>query len=148
MKQKEGAYQRKRSLRLPRADAIGLTAGDYRVLLRYNEPFALECYGLMTALPYRPKAIVEYRRRAFVAKENNLRITFDSRITATEASFDLFSPGLLQYPVLDPFHVILEVKYNGFLLSYIKNTINCADRSELSISKYCLARSVGLHDSS
>lgn len=50
----------------------------------------------------------------------------------------------LQYPVLDPFYVVLEVKYNGFLLSYIKSLINGVDRSELSVSKYCLARGVSL----
>ena len=48
------------------------------------------------------------------------------------------------YPVLDPFHMVLEVKYNGFLLSYIKDLLNLVERSELSVSKYCLARSVSL----
>ena len=48
------------------------------------------------------------------------------------------------YPVLDPFQAVLEVKYNGFLLSYIKSAVSQADRSELSVSKYCLARSAGL----
>ena len=48
-------------------------------------------------------------------------------------------------PVLDPFNGVLEVKYNGFLLTYLKNLVNEADRSELSVSKYCLARSAGLH---
>ena len=47
MKQKEGAYQKKRSLRLSRTDAFRLCAGDYGVLLQYEEPFAAECYGLM-----------------------------------------------------------------------------------------------------
>jgi len=44
-------------------------------------------------------------------------------------------------PVLDRFNGVLEVKYNGFLLSYIKELVNEANRSELSVSKYCLARS-------
>lgn len=57
---------------------------------------------------------------------------------------DLFAQNLNLYPVLDPFNGVLEVKYNGFLLSYIKNLVNGADRSELSVSKYCLARSAGM----
>ena len=69
----------------------------------------------------------------------------DSRITATEACWDLFSPRLVQYPVLDPFNAVLEVKYNGFLLSYIKTLVSAANRSETTQSKYCLARSAGLH---
>lgn len=145
MKQKEGPYQKKRSLRMSREDASRLTKGDYSPLLRYDEPFAQECYGLMTRMCYLPRAVVEYRRRAFIAKENRIRITLDSDIIATEASYDIFSSSLLQYPVMDPFHVVLEVKYNGFLLSYIKDAVSQADRSEFSVSKYCLARSVGLH---
>ena len=40
MKQKEGAYQRKRSLRLNREDAERLCRGDYRPLQAYDDPFA------------------------------------------------------------------------------------------------------------
>ena len=144
MKQKEGPYQRKRSLRLSREDAQRLCRGDYQPLQSYDDPFAVECYGLMHCRCYRPKAIVEYRRQAFVARENHIRITLDSRITATETSFDVFSERLPMYVVLDPFHMVLEVKYNGFLLSYIKDLLDLVERSELSVSKYCLARSVSL----
>lgn len=144
MKQKQGAYQKKRSLRLRREDARLLMAGRYEVLLTYEEPFAAECYGLMNGLCYLPKTIVEYQRLAFIARENRIRITFDHHITATESRLDLFDPGLDLYPVLDPFQMVMEVKYNGFLLSYIKALVSQADRSELSVSKYCLARSASL----
>ena len=43
-------------------------------------------------------------------------------------------------PVLDKFAVVLEVKFNGFLLDYIKDMLACVDRNELSVSKYMLAR--------
>ena len=145
MKQKEGPYQRKRSLRIAREDAQRLCLGDYEPLHGYDDPFAAECYGLMSRMCYRPKAIVEYHRKAFIAKENRIRITLDHHIIATESRLDLFAPDLNLYPVLDPFNAVLEVKYNGFLLSYIKAAVNGADRSELSVSKYCLARSAGLH---
>ena len=144
MKQKQGSYQKKRSLRIGRGDAIELAAGRYDSLLRYADPFAAECYGLMHMKCYRPKTVVEYRRKAYIARENKIRITFDHEIRANEACLDLFSSQLTMYPVLDPFNVVLEVKYNGFLLSYIKSLISAANRSELSVSKYCLARSAGL----
>lgn len=145
MKQKEGAYQKKRSLRVSRNDAISLTMGRYEPLLHYSDPFAAECYCLMKMRCYSPKTIVEYHRKAYIAKENKIRITFDHQIRATESSFDLFNEHLNLYPVWDPSNVVLEVKYNGFLLSYIKESINAANRSELTVSKYCLARSAGLH---
>lgn len=143
MKQKQGANQLKRSLRLARADAARLAEGDYSPLLRYPEAFAAECYALMHSHLYRPKTIVEYNRKAFIAKENKIRITFDSRIVSTESCFDLFAPRLNMNPVLDPYDVVLEVKYNGFLLSYLRELINGVDRSELSVSKYVLARQNG-----
>ena len=140
MKQKEGQYQLKRSLRITREDAERLTLGDYTPLLSYEEEFAAECYALMHMKMYRPKTIVEYNRKAFIAKENKIRITFDNNIIATESNFDLFSPTLNMYPVLDKFDVVLEVKFNGFLLDYIKDMLNEVNKSELSVSKYMLAR--------
>jgi hypothetical protein len=83
---------------------------------------------------------VEYNRKAFIAKENKIRITFDSKVISTESCFDLFSPQLNMNPVLDPYDVVLEVKFNGFLLDYIRELINSTDKSELSVSKYVLAR--------
>lgn len=92
MKQKEGNYQKKRSLRLERADAQAVARGQYDPLLRYADPFAAECYGLLHGQCYRPKTIVEYRRKAFIARENKIRITLDHQIRATESCWDLFSP--------------------------------------------------------
>ena len=112
-------------------------------LLDYPEPFAAECYAFMQMKCYRPKTIVEYRRKAFVAKENRIRVTFDSEIVSTESSFDLFSRNLVMNPVMDRSMVVLEVKYNGFLLEYIKRMINTVDKAEFSVSKYCLARQQG-----
>lgn len=47
MKQKQGPYQRKRSLRLSKAEAKALIAGDYGVLLREGSAFGKECYAIM-----------------------------------------------------------------------------------------------------
>ncbi|MCI5595103.1 MAG: polyphosphate polymerase domain-containing protein [Clostridia bacterium] len=143
MKQKQGDSQLKRSLRVSKADAVRLSGGDYSPLLGYGDVFAAECYGLMNYKCYRPKTIVQYNRYAFVAKENKTRITFDSNIEATESCFDLFSDRLDMNPVMDRYNVILEVKYNGFLLEYIRRMINSINRSEISASKYVLARQTG-----
>ena len=140
MKQKQGVYQLKRSLSISRDDAMRLTEGDYSPLLKYSEPFAAECYALMRMQNYRPKTIVEYNRKAFIAKENKIRITFDSNIIATETDMNLFSDTLNMYSVMDKFGVVLEVKFNGFLLGYIKDMLAVTNKSETSVSKYMLAR--------
>jgi len=145
MKQKEGASQKKRSLRLEREDVRHLIAGDYSVLLKYEEPFAAECFALMHVQCYRPRTIVTYKRKAFVAKENKIRITFDSQIKGTEGCYDIFDKSLIENTILDPSMAVLEVKFNGFLLSYIKDMIRECESSELSVSKYCLGRTVSKH---
>ena len=146
MKQKQGASQRKRSLKMSKQDAEALIRGEYDVLLHYEEEFARECYGLMQTRCYRPKTIVQYNRKAYIAKENKIRVTFDNNIVATETNFDLFSENLVMYPVLDKFNVVLEVKFNGFLLDYIRQFINSINKSELSVSKYALARQQSYQD--
>lgn len=140
MKQKQGEQQRKRSLKLRREEAERLIACDFSPLLRHGEPFAAECYALMNCRCYRPRTVVEYRRLAFVAKENKIRITFDHQIRAAEGNFRLFDPKIPLHPVLDPSLAVMEVKYNGFLLSYMQQMLNNIAKSELSVSKYCLAR--------
>lgn len=145
MKQKQGSNQKKRSLKMSREDARSLINGDMSILLRYPEDFAGECYARMNMNCYLPKTVIEYQRKAFVAKENNIRITFDHHIVGTESDFDIFSDKLLQNSLLDPSLVILEVKYNGFLLSYIKSLLNSVNGSELSASKYCLGRAISKH---
>lgn len=140
LKQKQGVQQMKRSLRVSKEDGQRLIDGDYSVLLSYDEPFAAQMYALMTSRCYVPRTIVEYNRKAYIAKENKIRITFDNKIVSTESSFQLFDPHLNMNPVLDPYDVVLEVKFNGFLLGYIKELINATDKSELSVSKYVLAR--------
>lgn len=145
MKQKQGAMQKKRSLKLGREDARQLISGDYSVLLKYEEPFAAECFSIMNILCYRPKAVITYLRKAFVAKENKIRITFDHHIKGSESCFDIFSENLLENSIFDNYLVVLEVKFNGFLLSYIKDLLMECGIGELSVSKYCLGRTVSKH---
>ena len=145
MKQKEGNLQLKRSLKITREDAIKIINKDYSVLLKYPEDFATEIYAVMNIEQYMPVAVVQYNRKAYIAKENKIRITFDSNIIATESNFNIFDENLLMYPVFDKFNTVLEVKYNGFLLTYIKDLFNDINKSETSVSKYCLSRSVGMH---
>ena len=145
MKKKQGDNQQKRSLKVSREDARALCRRDYTPLLSYDAPFAAECFGVLHMQGYRPRAVVEYRRRAYTAKEFSTRITFDQEVVATESCADIFSKQLCMYPVFDPYYVIMEVKYNGCLLSYIKDLLNGCDKNELSVSKYCLGRTVSMH---
>lgn len=141
MKQKDGSNQKKRSLKIKKEHATQLILGNYEVLLNYNDSFAIECFAVMNTQCYRPKSVVEYKRKAYVAKENNIRVTFDYDIRVTESNFNIFDEELALNPIFQDSKVVLEVKYNNFLLSYIQDVLNTTDKSEVSVSKYCFSRS-------
>lgn len=140
MKQKQGAMQHKRSFQVTREEAELLCEGKYDCLHHYKDEFAEECYTLMESKLYRPKTIVEYQRIPYVVTENSIRVTLDSRIQATESCMDIFSEQLNLNPVMDFGQTVLEVKYNGFLLSYVQDILNVVNKSETSVSKYVLGR--------
>ena len=150
MKQKEGIYQKKRSLRIARADAEALARGCYDSLLSYPDPFAAECYGLMTMWCYRPKTIVEYRRLAYIARENKIRITFDRDIRAAVGGWDLFDQHLPTLPVLDPGTLVMEVKFTEFLPQTLRELLPPKAQEWTAVSKYvlCCDKTAYCHGSS
>ena len=138
LKQKEGEYQHKYSLTKPKSIAQRLIEGHYEVLKELNNDFADRLYTIMQTNLYRPKCIVEYNRLAYIVKENNTRITIDSDLKSSESNIDIFNPSLSLNPVTSK--TILEVKYNNFLLSYVKDIIDSVNKSQTSASKYCMSR--------
>lgn len=142
LKEKEGTSQRKRSLSLSRQEALQMINADYLFLLERAEPIAHWIYGHMMLHCYRPKCIVEYDRMAYYTEKNDTRITFDMRLRATESNYDIFDKNLVLYPIAGSNEVTLEVKFNGFLYTYIKNVLNEANRIQISNSKYCRARMI------
>ena len=122
LKEKSGIAQRKRSLLINRDEAECMIRGDYGFLLEREEEIANKLYTFMVTRCYRPKCIVEYDRIAFCEPVNDMRITFDMNLRATEAGLQgLFDKNLILYPVCDKSEVTMEVKYNGFLYTHIKN---------------------------
>lgn len=144
VKHKSGQYQLKQSLTLKRDDALKLMEGFYSVLLNYDHDFAKKLFIMMSNEGYRPKSIIEYKRIAFVLPENNIRLNFDYNILATESNYELYSPSLNLYPIFHLDNMIFEVKYNRFLLSYLKDVISKCNKTETSFSKYCLSRNNSL----
>lgn len=140
LKEKQGNLQRKRSLSMTREAAEQLCRGDYSPLLMDGSEFALELYGRMQQFSYRPKCVVEYNRKAFVVPENDTRITFDYNLRAGEGDLDIFSDKSVLNPVGTFGSVTMEVKFKRFLLSYIKNLVSLPVRTQISASKYCIAR--------
>lgn len=142
MKEKFGNNQRKRSLTISKEQALSMIEGNYEFLTSMEESFAMELYLLMSMNLYRPKCIVEYDRIAFIVPENNTRLTLDMNIRASESDFNIFSDELNLYPVTSPDDVTLEVKFNNFLLGYVKDLLDSCGKVQVSNSKYILSRSM------
>lgn len=144
IKQKRGIEQWKRSAIVPREYVSLLLSGKYGELRRkLDSPFAQSLLSTMEVEGYIPRTIVEYNRLAYMLETDNTRVTFDSRLQATEANYDLFSSDLAMYPI--PVPTILEVKYTNFLLSHLRSALMLADMLPTSASKYCLGRQIGYY---
>ena len=143
LKEKSGIAQRKRSLSLNREEAECMIRGDYSFLMDREEPIAKWLYTFLVMRCYQPKCIVEYDRLAYCESVNDIRVTFDMNLRATESGIDgLFDEKLVLYPVSQSGEVTMEVKYNGFLYTYIKEIISRSDKMPVSNSKYVRARMI------
>lgn len=141
LKEKHGDLQHKRSLLLTRAEGQRLSRGELDVLTPHlaRSESAVALYQTMALGAYRPAALVEYDRIAYVYPRYDTRITLDLRVRSSEACFDLFAPALCCLPILNE-QVILEVKYDRVLLGFISDLLRPYCLTRTSISKYCLGR--------
>ena len=140
-KHKTGEFQTKRTLLISREMLEALCRGDYARLLELPDPLAPFFYEKLMRGAFRPKNIVQYQRLSFCLDLNNIRITFDSDIRATESCLDLFQQPLLTHPLLPPDQLVLEVKFNNFLPGYLQNALRGLHKSPASYSKYANGRS-------
>ncbi len=142
LKEKRGSAQRKRSLLLSKEEAQQMIRGDYRFLKSRSEELALQLYMIMEQKCYRPKCVVEYDRYAFYLDHNDTRITFDTGLRSGEGNYNIFDQKLVLYPVGGAMENTMEVKFSGFLFSYLKNELNRYECTPISSSKYCRSRMV------
>ena len=89
---------------------------------------------------------MEYALIAFSVPEHDTRITLDANLRASESRLDLFASDLALYPAGVLGQVTMEVKFNDFLLSYVKDLVSLSSRTRCSSSKYCIARNITLRE--
>ena len=93
----------------------------------------------------RPTVIVEYRRFPFVEKNGNVRITFDENISSSDDIQNFLEKRIATRPILEKGQSIIEVKWDAFLLSYIKEHMQLETLQWTSFSKYYLCRKYNTH---
>lgn len=141
MKEKNGIFQHKYSVKLKRADAKQISIGNYESLLYANDRVAQDIYVKMAMNAYRPKVIIEYNRLAFSYPEFSTRITFDSEIKSSELNLELYERSLEYQNITDEF-VILEIKFNGTLINFVSKILEKYELQNVAVSKYCGGRTV------
>ncbi len=114
--------------------------GNFDDLIFRKEQVCKElfCYNRTKLL--KPKVVVEYRREAFVSPLGNVRITFDKEISASSGTLDMFSPNYHTTKILPDDIMVLEVKYDDYIPSYILSILQTAMTDRCAISKYVMCR--------
>ena len=86
----------------------------------------------------RPRVLVDYDRTPFICRSGNTRITIDENLRTRPYIAHLFASPRAMIPVLDPDQVILEVKFDDFLPSYLADALADIPKVPLAISKFAL----------
>ncbi len=140
IKNKFEQYMLKETASLSREDAKELIQGNKDILLKQNNVTLTRLYYLMTKDYYRPSLIVDYEREAYIGPIQNIRITFDKNIRVGTVDMDIFNPNLNLQPIFDEPTMVVEVKFNHFLPTWLKDILAAFHSDRYAISKYCLGR--------
>lgn len=139
IKEKSGSYSHKTGVWVSREDAQGLIAGRTQALFNDASPQARRIWLHFAREPRRPAALIDYERTAWTMPVERVRITLDEHVRAAKSSA-LFDPAVPMVGVHSGRVVILEVKYDRYLPSYMRRALSSVGAQNMSISKYGAAR--------
>ncbi|MBU1203801.1 MAG: polyphosphate polymerase domain-containing protein [Nanoarchaeota archaeon] len=130
----------KETAKITKKDAIEIQNCNFECLLKYENPVLNKAYKILKTDIFKPVAIIDYLRDAYVSEINHARITFDKVLSTNTTNLNLFIPHTTMSRIIDNNLVIMEVKYNGFLPKFIKDSIQIPSFMRSSISKYFMGR--------
>lgn len=132
----------KESCRLSKEEAQMIVDGDTAWMLTSDRPLCSELYSKMKSQGLKPKTIVDYTRDPFVFAPGNVRVTMDYNIRTGMFRTDFLNPETLTLSAGD-LTIILEVKWDEFLPSIIRDAVTIPGRHYSSFSKYEQCRIYG-----
>ena len=142
-KTKINTFISKRSVPISRDLCDQLIACDPTGLEHSPSGLMRDVFREMRLKMLHPVVVVDYVREAYVHPAEEVRITFDKQLRSGLAQTDIFNK---QLPVVPPFsnpdQIILEVKFNRLLPTYISQLLSLAvgTASRNAISKYTICR--------
>ena len=130
---------------LTRKTAQTIQRSDAKALQRREVPETLENGDLLDELwlkirseGLRPMVLVDYDRTPFVCADGNTRITLEENLRTRPYCANLVASPAAMMPVLEKGQVILEVKFDDFLPSYLADALRDIPKANLAISKFAL----------
>lgn len=112
-------------------------AGEVSVAAGRELMWELHCK--MNSQGLRPRTIVDYIREAFVYAAGNVRVTLDYDIRTGMNCTDFLNPDCVTVPVRDG-PVVLEVKWDEFLPSVVRDIVQTPTTHAVAFSKYAVCR--------
>lgn len=138
-KAKQGGLGAKATALLTAEEAQAIVDGDLDWMARSGRPLVQELYSKMRSQGLRPRAIVDYTREPFVYAPGGVRVTLDYDIRTGLGRTDFLNPNCPTIPVPGS-PSILEVKWDAFLPSVIRDAVQLEGRRSAPFSKYAAAR--------
>lgn len=142
-KSKRNGLGTKYSAPLTAEEAQSIVDGGIGWMLSAEDrPLVQELYCKMRYQGMRGKTIVDYTREPFIYAPGNVRVTFDYDIRTGLESTDFLNPDCVTVPAGDA-PIILEVKWDEFLPSIIRDCVQTPGRRVTAFSKYAQCRIYG-----
>ena len=141
-KSKRAGLGTKYSAELTKDEAQSIVDGELDWMMASGRPLVQELYCKMRYQGLRPKTIVDYTREPFIYRPGNVRVTFDYDIRTGLSSTDFLNPACVTVPAGDA-PILLEVKWDAFLPSVIRDCVQTPGRRVEAFSKYAQCRIYG-----
>jgi len=141
-KSKWNGLGNKQSTTLSAEEAQAIVDGDLDWMMDSDRPLLQELYTKMAVQGLRPKTIVDYTREPFVYAPGNVRVTLDYDIRTGLGCTDFLNPNAITIPAGDA-PIILEVKWDEYLPSVIRDAVQLNSVRTTAFSKYAICRIYG-----
>ncbi len=122
--------------------AHAISTGDIDWMLKTGDPLIAELYSKMRSQGLKAKTIVDYKREAYVFEPGNVRVTLDYDVRSGLTCTDFLNPDCITVPAGDT-GIILEVKWDEFLPTIVRDIVRIEGRRTTAFSKYAACRIYG-----
>ncbi len=141
-KSKRGGLGNKQSVNLTAREAQAIVDGNYEWMPESERELVIELYSKMMSQGLRPRTIVDYTREPFTYGPGNVRVTLDYNLRSGLFCTDFLNNECPTVPVRNA-PIILEVKWDEFLPSVIRDAVQLDGRRTSAFSKYAACRIYG-----